>query len=136
TRGLARILAGKEEKLYLGNLDAKRDWGYAKDYVEAMWLMLQQPEGDDYVVATGETWSVKDFLKRAFSRVGLKWQDYVEFDERYLRPSEVDVLIGNSAKARQKLGWSSKTKFDDLVNLMVDADLAAEGQSHRIKAKA
>ena len=135
TRGLARILAGKEQRLYLGNLDAQRDWGYAKDYVEAMWLMLQQPEGDDYVIATGKTWSVKDFLHRAFNRVGLKWQDYVEFDPRYLRPAEVDVLIGDPTKATKKLGWTAQTSFDDLVKLMVDADLEAEGQSHRIVGK-
>lgn len=132
TRGLARILAGKDEKLFLGNLDAKRDWGYAKDYVEAMWLMLQQEQPDDYVIATGETWSVKDFLVRAFSRVGLDWQDYVEFDARYLRPSEVDLLIGDASKARQRLGWTPRTSFEDLVRIMVDADLEAEGQLHRL----
>ncbi|HVY90794.1 MAG TPA: GDP-mannose 4,6-dehydratase [Hyphomonadaceae bacterium] len=136
TRGIARILAGKDKKLYLGNLDAKRDWGYAKDYVEAMWLMLQQPQGDDFVIATGKTWSVKEFLERAFRRVGLNWQDYVEFDARYLRPSEVDLLIGDPAKAKEKLGWAAKTSFEELVEIMVDADLAAEGQSHRIKVKA
>jgi GDPmannose 4,6-dehydratase len=132
TRGLARILSGKDRKLFMGNLDAKRDWGYAKDYVEAMWLMLQQDQPDDYVVATGETWTVKDFLERSFSRVGLDWHDYVEFDPRYLRPSEVDLLIGDAGKARQKLGWSPRTSFDELVRIMVDADLEAEGQSHRI----
>ncbi len=126
TRGLARILAGKDKKIYLGNLDARRDWGYAKDYVEAMWLMLQQEQPDDYVIATGETWTVRDFLERAFSQVGLKWQDFVEFDARYLRPSEVDILIGDASKARAKLGWRSKTSFDELVKIMVDADLAAE----------
>lgn len=133
TRGLARILAGKDKKLYLGNLDAKRDWGYAKDYVEAMWLMLRQNESDDYVVATGETWTVRDFLDRAFGRVGLDWQAYVEFDPRYLRPSEVDVLIGDPSKAKRKLGWSARTSFDELVRLMVDADLEAEGQLHRVR---
>lgn len=133
TRSLARILSGKEKKLYLGNLDAKRDWGYAKDYVEAMWLMLQQPTSDDYVIATGETWSVRDFLSRAFQRAGLNWQDYVEFDERYLRPSEVDLLIGDPLKAQQKLGWYAKTSFDQLVNIMVDADLEIEGQIHRVR---
>jgi GDPmannose 4,6-dehydratase len=134
TRGLARILSGKDRKLYLGNLDAKRDWGFAKDYVEAMWLMLQQDEPDDYVVATGETWTVRDFLSRAFGRVGLKWEDYVEFDPRYLRPSEVDLLIGDPSKAKQKLGWEPRTSFDQLVNLMVDADLEMEGQLHKIAA--
>lgn len=126
TRGLARILAGKDKKIYLGNLDAKRDWGYAKDYVEAMWLMLQQPEPDDFVIATGESWTVREFLERAFSHVNLDWQDYVEFDARYLRPSEVDVLIGDPSKARDRLGWTATTSFDDLVKLMVDADIAAE----------
>jgi GDPmannose 4,6-dehydratase len=134
TRGLARIASGKDKKLYMGNLDAKRDWGYAKDYVEAMWLMLQQDEPDDYVIATGETWTVKDFLARAFGRVGLDWQQYVEFDPRYLRPSEVDLLIGDPGKAKQQLGWSPRTSFDELVNLMVDADLELEGQLHRVVA--
>lgn len=134
TRGLARILAGKDKKLFMGNLDAKRDWGYAKDYVEAMWLMLQQDEPDDYVVATGETWTVKEFLTRAFSRVGLDWQDYVEFDERYLRPSEVDLLIGDPSKAKEKLGWRPKTSFDELVRIMVDSDLKSEDQLHRVVA--
>jgi GDPmannose 4,6-dehydratase len=132
TRGLARILAGKDRKLFMGNLDAKRDWGYAKDYVEAMWLMLQQDKPDDYVVATGQTWTIKDFLDRAFGRVGLKWQDYVEFDARYLRPSEVDLLIGDASKAKQKLGWTPRTSFDELVKIMVDADLESEGQLHRV----
>jgi len=132
TRGLARILAGKDKKLFMGNLDAKRDWGYAKDYVEAMWMMLQQDQPDDYVIATGQTWSVKDFLARAFNRVGLDWQDYVEFDARYLRPSEVDLLIGDASKAQQKLGWTPRTSFDDLVRIMVDADLESEDQLHRI----
>lgn len=132
TRGLARILAGKDKKLFMGNLDAKRDWGYAKDYVEAMWMMLQQDQPDDYVVATGKTWTVKDFLSRAFGRVGLNWEDYVEFDPRYLRPSEVDLLIGDPSKAKQQLGWEPKTSFDELVRIMVDADLEAESQLHRI----
>ncbi|MGV1867579.1 MULTISPECIES: GDP-mannose 4,6-dehydratase [unclassified Rhizobium] len=134
TRGLARILAGKDHKLFMGNLDAKRDWGYAKDYVEAMWLMLQQEQPDDYVVATGETWTVKQFLSRAFGRVGLDWENYVEFDERYLRPSEVDLLIGDASKASEKLGWTPKTSFDELVRIMVDSDLKSEGQLHRIVA--
>ncbi|MEW6254648.1 MAG: GDP-mannose 4,6-dehydratase [Pseudomonadota bacterium] len=132
TRALARILSGKDRKLYLGNLDAKRDWGYARDYVEAMWLMLQQDEPDDYVIATGETWTVRDFLDRAFACVGLDWNQYVEFDSRYLRPSEVDLLIGDATKAKQKLGWQVKTSFDELVRIMVRADLEAEGQSHRM----
>jgi GDPmannose 4,6-dehydratase len=132
TRGLARILSGKDKKLYMGNLDAKRDWGFAKDYVEAMWLMLQQDTSDDYVIATGETWTVKDFLSRAFTRVGLNWEEFVEFDPRYLRPSEVDLLIGDPSKAKQQLGWAPKTSFDDLVKIMVDADLEQEHQLHRI----
>lgn len=127
TRGLARILAGLDKKIYLGNLDAKRDWGYAKDYVEAMWLMLQQDQPDDYVIATGQTWSVKEFLEKAFNHVGMKWQNYVEFDQRYLRPAEVDLLIGDSTKAQKKLGWKIKTSFDELVKLMVDTDLAKLG---------
>jgi GDPmannose 4,6-dehydratase len=126
TRGIARIIAGKDKKIYLGNLDAKRDWGYAKDYVEAMWLMLQQDEPDDYVVATGKSWSVRDFLDRAFAHVRIDWRDYIEFDSRYLRPSEVDVLVGDAAKARSKLGWAPTTSFDELVKIMVEADIAAE----------
>ena len=128
TRGIARIIAGKDKKIYLGNLDAKRDWGYAKDYVEAMWLMLQQDEPDDYVVATGQSWSVRDFLDRAFAHVKLDWRDYIEFDSRYLRPSEVDVLVGDGAKARSKLGWAPTTSFDELVKIMVEADIAAEAR--------
>lgn len=127
TRALAKIVAGTQKKLYLGNLDAKRDWGYAKDYVEAMWLMLQQDKGDDYVVATNETWTVKDFLTTAFGCVGLNWQDYVEIDERYFRPTEVDLLIGDYAKAKEKLGWEPKTSFKELVKIMVEADLKTEG---------
>lgn len=127
TRAIARILAGQQQKLYMGNLDAKRDWGYAKDYVRAMWLMLQQSEPDDYVVATGETYSVREFLDIAFSYVNLCWQDYVEFDQRYLRPTEVDLLIGDATKARQQLGWQPTVTFQELVYLMVNADLAAIG---------
>lgn len=127
TRAIARILAGQQKKLYMGNLDAKRDWGYAKDYVKAMWLMLQQEEPDDYVISTGETHSVEEFLEKAFSYVNLKWQDYVEFDERYLRPAEVDLLIGDSSKAREKLGWKPSVTFEELVYLMVDADMEALG---------
>ena len=127
TMAVARIVAGKQKKLYMGNLDAKRDWGYAKDYVKAMWLMLQQDQPDDYVIATGETHAVREFLELAFSYVNLDWQDYVEFDERYLRPSEVDLLIGDSTKARQKLGWKLSVTFEELVALMVEADLQAQG---------
>jgi GDPmannose 4,6-dehydratase len=127
TRGIARILAGKDEKLYLGNLDAKRDWGYAKDYVEAMWLMLQQDEPDDYVIATGETRSVRDFLEQASNLVGLNWQNIVEIDKRYFRPTEVDLLVGDATKARIKLGWSPKTTFPELVRIMMRADLEEQG---------
>jgi GDPmannose 4,6-dehydratase len=123
TRGLARIVAGIDKKLYLGNLDAKRDWGYAKDFVEAMWLILQQTEPDDYVIATGKTWSVRDFLDKAFAVVNMDWKDYVEFDERYLRPTEVESLIGDATKAKNKLGWEAKTSFDQLVKIMVKSDL-------------
>lgn len=129
TRAVARIVAGHQKKLYMGNLDAKRDWGYAKDYVRAMWLMLQQDTPDDYVVATGETHSVHEFLDIAFGRVNLDWKDYVEFDERYLRPAEVDLLIGDPAKAKQQLGWEPSVTFEELVHLMVDADLKALGLS-------
>lgn len=129
TRAVARIVAGRQKKLYMGNLDAKRDWGYAKDYVRAMWMMLQQEKPDDYVIATGETHSVKEFLQIAFNCVNLNWQDYVEFDERYLRPAEVDLLIGDSTKAQQQLGWKPSVTFEQLVSLMVDADLEALGLS-------
>jgi GDPmannose 4,6-dehydratase len=128
TRGLARILAGKDKKLYLGNLDSSRDWGYARDYVEAMWLMLQQEASDDYVIATGQSRTVRQFLERAFTHVRLDWRDFVEFDERYLRPSEVDSLLGDATKAREKLGWEPKTSFDELVKMMVDADIDLQKQ--------
>ena len=129
TRALARIVAGKQDKLYLGNLDTKRDWGYAKDYVKAMWLMLQQESPQDYVIATGETHSVKEFLELAFSYVNLTWQNYIEFDERYLRPAEVELLIGDSTKAQQQLGWKPTVTFEQLVALMVEADLQALGHT-------
>jgi GDPmannose 4,6-dehydratase len=127
TRAVAQILAGKQKKLYMGNIDAKRDWGYAKDYVQAMWLMLQQDQPDDYVVATGETHSVQEFLEIAFSHVNLKWENYVEFDERYLRPTEVDLLIGDWSKAKCQLGWQPTVAFEELVKLMVEADLQVFG---------
>lgn len=123
TRSVARIKAGMEKKLYLGNLDAKRDWGYAKEYVEAMWLMLQQEVPDDFVIATGKTHSVKDFLEAAFSYVDLDWEKFVEIDPKYLRPTEVDLLCGDATKAKKVLGWEPKTSFEDLVKLMVDADI-------------
>jgi GDPmannose 4,6-dehydratase len=123
TRAVAHIRAGLQSKLYLGNLEAKRDWGYAKEYVEAMWLMLQQDQPDDYVIATNETHSVREFLEIAFAHAGLDWQKYVEIDPNYFRPAEVDLLIGDYSKARQKLGWEPKTKFQELARLMVDADM-------------
>ncbi|HEV2827456.1 MAG TPA: GDP-mannose 4,6-dehydratase [Pyrinomonadaceae bacterium] len=122
TRAAAMIKAGSQDKLYLGNLEAKRDWGYAKEYVEAMWLMLQQDQPDDYVIATGETHSVKEFLEESFSYSGLDWQDHVEIDPKYYRPVEVDLLVGDAGKARRLLQWEPKTKFEELVHLMVDAD--------------
>ena len=123
TRAVAHIKAGLQDKLFLGNLDAKRDWGYAKEYVEAMWLMLQQDEPDDYVIATNETHSVKEFLELTFEYAGLNWKKHVEIDPRYFRPAEVDMLIGDYSKARKKLGWKPKTRFADLARLMVDADI-------------
>ncbi len=123
TRAVARIVTGLQNAIYLGNIDSKRDWGYAKDYVRAMWLMLQQDEPDDYVIATNETHSVQEFLEIAFGYVNLDWQKYTKFDERYLRPAEVDILIGDPAKARQKLGWEPSVTFEELVKLMVDEDL-------------
>lgn len=125
TRAVARILTGQQKKLFLGNLDSKRDWGYAKDYVQAMWLMLQQDEPDDYVIATNETHSIREFLDISFEYVGLNWQDYVEFDPRYLRPAEVELLIGDSTKARTQLGWKPSVTFTELVHLMVDSDREA-----------
>src|SRR2546426_538059 len=135
TRAVAHILAGLENKLYLGNLDAKRDWGYAKEYVEAMWLMLQQGEPDDYVIATNETHSIREFLDAAFGSVDLDWKKHVEIDPRYYRPAEVDLLIGDYRKASRQLGWAPKTKFADLVKLMVEADvrLLKDHREGRIK---
>lgn len=123
TMGVAEILAGKRKKLFMGNLDAKRDWGYAPEYVEAMWLMLQQEKPDDYVIATGETHSVRDFLQEAFKLVGISdWEKYVEIDPRYYRPAEVDLLVGDASKARQKLGWKPKITFKELTRLMLESD--------------
>ena len=127
TRGIASILAGHEEKLYLGNLEAKRDWGYAPEYVEAMWLMLQQPAPRDYVIATGETHSVREFVELAFRTVGRDWQEYVVIDPRYFRPTEVDLLLGDASRAIDELGWRPRTGFSELVRLMVEADLRAAG---------
>ena len=124
TRAAARIKLGVQQKLYLGNLDAKRDWGHAKDYVEAMWLMLQQPRGDDYVVATGEAHTVRELCERAFGHVGLDYQRYVEIDPRYYRPAEVDHLLGDASKAERILGWRPRTSFAELVRGMMESDLA------------
>ena len=123
TRAVANIKAGRQDVLYLGNMDSKRDWGYAPDYVEAMWLMLQQSKADDYVVATGETHTVREFVERAFDHVGLDWNKYVKVDPRYFRPAEVDLLIGDYSKAKKALGWKPKVTFDELVSIMVDADV-------------
>ena len=123
TLAVAHILAGLQDKVSLGNLDAKRDWGYAKEYVEAMWLMLQQEKPDDYVIATGETHSVREFLEEAFGLVGLDWRKHMVYESRYLRPAEVDMLVGDSTKARRQLGWKPKTTFKELVKLMVEADI-------------
>ena len=124
TKAIASIKYGLQNKLYLGNLDSKRDWGFAGDYVEAMWLMLQQDKPEDYVIATGETYSVRQFLEEAFGCAGLDWQKYVEIDKRYFRPTEVDLLIGDASKAKKILGWEPKVKFKELVKMMVDADMA------------
>jgi GDPmannose 4,6-dehydratase len=123
TRAVARIAAGVQKKLYLGNLDSKRDWGYAPEFVEAMYLMLQQDNPDDYVVATGETHTIREFLEVSFSQVGLDWEKYVEIDARYFRPAEVDLLIGDPAKAKKQLNWQPKTTFKDLVRIMTAADV-------------
>lgn len=131
TRAVARILAGEQDELYMGNLDAVRDWGYAPEYVECMWRMLQADQPDDFVIATGTDYTVKDFLQISFEHVGLDWEKYVKFDERYLRPTEVDALVGDSSKAKEVLGWVPNVLTPDLAKIMVDADiqsLAAEGK--------
>ncbi len=125
TRAVAEIANGSKKKLFLGNLDAVRDWGYAKEYVESMWLMLQQDKSSDYVVATGEGATVKDFAEASFARVGLNWEDHVEVDQKYIRPTEVDALIGDPSKATKELEWQAKTHWKELAELMVDADMAA-----------
>ncbi|HPV75467.1 MAG TPA: GDP-mannose 4,6-dehydratase [Gemmatimonadaceae bacterium] len=129
---VARIATGTQQKLALGNLDARRDWGFAGDYVDAMWRMLQQPWPDDYVVATGESHSVKEFVQAAFAHVNLEWERYVSLDEKYLRPSEVDHLLGDASKAREKLGWSPTVSFEGLVTMMVDADLKVAEREARV----
>jgi GDPmannose 4,6-dehydratase len=128
TRAAARIKLGLQHEVYLGNLDAKRDWGYAQDYVEAMWMMLQQDEPDDYVIAMGETHTVRELLGLAFGHLGLEWEQYVKIDPRYYRPTEVDMLIGDASKAKKRLGWQPKVSFKELISLMVESDLAAERQ--------
>ena len=135
TRAVARIQAGLDDKLYLGNLDSKRDWGYAKEYVEAMWLMLQQDQPDDYVIATGETHSVKELVAEAFSYVGLNWKKYIDKDPRYYRPAEVDLLVGDPNKAKKLLGWEARTTFRDLVHLMVNADIEAVRENNHNKVE-
>ena len=132
TRALGRISLGLQDKLYLGNLESKRDWGHAADYVQAMWLMLQQDKPDDYVVATGEAYSVREFLDVAAGRLGIDWKKYVEIDPRYFRPTEVDYLLGDSSKARNALGWTPKTSFTQLVCSMVDHDLGLARQEHTL----
>ena len=134
TRAAARIKLGLQQKLWLGNLEAKRDWGYAKDFVEAMWLMLQQPKGDDYVVATGEAHSVRELCEAAFGHVGLDYRRYVEVDPRYFRPTEVDHLLGDPAKATRLLGWRPRTIFQELIRLMMEADLALAEREQRAGA--
>jgi len=133
TRAATRIKLGLQQKLFLGNLDAKRDWGYAGDYVEAMWMMLQQDAPDDYIVATGENYSVRDFLDASFEYLGLNWKDYVVIDEIYKRPTEVDHLLGDSTKARTKIGWKPKVSFQELVRLMVDSDMELARDEKTIK---
>lgn len=135
TRALAHILAGMQNKLYLGNLDAKRDWGYAKEYVEAMYLMLQADKAEDFVIATGETHTIREFLDVAFGHVNRDWKEYVDIDPIYYRPAEVDLLIGDASKAEKILNWKPKTTFKDLVTLMVDADIELLERQHKIKIK-
>ncbi|MCD6152680.1 MAG: GDP-mannose 4,6-dehydratase [Syntrophobacterales bacterium] len=127
TRGLVNILAGKEKKIYLGNLDARRDWGYAPEYVEAMWLMLQQDKPEDYVIGTGESHSVKEFLEEVFNYAGLDWKEYVEIDSRYFRPTEVEFLLADASKAKEKLKWNAKVTFNELARIMVDCDMELGG---------
>lgn len=126
THAVARIKLGKQKELFLGNLDSKRDWGYAPDYVEAMWMMLQQDKPQDFVISTGKTWSVKQFVKMAFKSVGLNWENHVKKDDRFMRPAEVDLLVGDPTKAKKILGWQPKTSFKQMVELMVQADIKKE----------
>ena len=133
TRAIGRIKHGLQQHVYLGNLDAKRDWGHAEDYVEAMWLILQQPEPDDFVIGTGETHSVREFLELAFAHAALDWQEHVRIDPRYFRPAEVDLLLADPRKAREKLGWRAKVSFPDLVRRMVDHDLELAAREKRAR---
>ncbi len=133
TRAVGRIKLGLQDKLYLGNLDSKRDWGFAGDYVKMMWQMLQQDQADDYVVATGQTWSVRQFAEMAFAQADLDFEKYVEFDARYLRPAEVDLLLGDPAKAKAKLGWVPETSFEELVRMMVDSDMELAAREKTLK---
>lgn len=133
TRAVGRIKMGLQSKLYMGNIDALRDWGFAGDYVEGMWRILQNSEPDDFVLATGEMHSVREFLELAFAQVGLDWKDYVEYDARYTRPTEVDQLLGDATKAKEKLGWTPTVKFPELVKMMVDADLALAAKELKLR---
>jgi GDPmannose 4,6-dehydratase len=132
THGVARIKLGLDDELRLGNLDAQRDWGYALDYVRAMWMMLQQPKPDDYVIATGETHSIRELCEEAFGYVDLDWQEFVHQDPRFMRPAEVDLLVGDASKAGKALGWEPKVTFRDLVRLMMDADMELLKEEHRL----
>jgi GDPmannose 4,6-dehydratase len=134
TRAAARIKLGLQKKLFLGNLDARRDWGFAKDYVEAMWLMLQQPHGDDFVIATGESHTVRELCEQAFGYVGLDYREFVEIDPKYYRPTEVDYLLGDPSKAQQKLGWKIETRFKDLIRLMMECDVGLAEREQRAGA--
>jgi GDPmannose 4,6-dehydratase len=134
TRAAARIKLGLQKKLYLGNLDARRDWGYAKDYVEAMWLMLQQPQGEDFVVATGESHTVRELCEAAFGHVGLDYREFVDIDPKYYRPTEVDFLLGDASKAKQKLGWAPRTSFKELIRLMMESDVQLAEREQRAGA--
>jgi GDPmannose 4,6-dehydratase len=135
TRAATRIKLGLQETLFLGNIDAKRDWGFAGDYVEAMWLMLQQDEPDDYVISTDETHTVREFCEKTFARLGLDCDDFIEIDPRYFRPAEVDLLLGDSTKARTKLGWNPQTSFEQLVDMMVECDLELASQEKVISER-
>ena len=134
TRAASRIKLGLQKRLFLGNLDAKRDWGFAKDYVEAMWLMLQQPRGDDFVIGTGESHSVRQLCELAFGQVGLDYREFVELDPRYLRPTEVDDLLADPSKAEKQLGWKPRTSFKELIRLMMESDLELAAREQRAGA--